>query len=51
MLDFMKLDIKNKHLIQQLLRLTIRDAAPGSYQVRPESLVTFKPSYASDQAR
>ena len=36
----MKLDIKNKHIhcIQQLLRLTIRDAAPESHQVRPESL-------------
>ena len=25
--------------------LTIRDAAPESYQVRPESLETFEPSY------
>ena len=28
---------KQKH-IQELLRLTIRDAAPESYQVSPESL-------------
>ena len=36
----MKLDIKktNIHLIQLLLRLTIRDVALESYQVRPESL-------------
>ena len=31
--------------------LTIRDAAPESYQVSPESLQTFQPSYASSQAR
>ena len=33
----MKLDIKKTH-IKKLLRLIIRDAAPESYQVRPESL-------------
>ena len=32
----------NKHQIQYLLWLTSRDAAPESYQVRPESLETFK---------
>ena len=44
MLDFVKLDIKEKqtsHTI--LLRLTIRDAAPESYQVRPESLEILNP--------
>ena len=46
----MKLD-KNKHQIQQLLRLTIRDAAPESYQVRPESLETFEPSDASSKVK
>ena len=51
-LDFMKLDIKkNKYQIQYLLRLTIRDAAPESYQVRPESLETFEPSYASSKVK
>ena len=51
MLDFTKLDIKketnkqtNTKLIQSLLRLTIRDAVPESYQVRPESLETFQPT-------
>ena len=50
MLDFTKLDIKKKNkqtntkLIQSLLRLTIRDAVPESYQVRPESLETFQPT-------
>ena len=52
MLDFTKLDIKKKKtkkqtntkLIQSLLRLTIRDAVPESYQVRPESLETFQPT-------
>ena len=48
----MKLDIKNKHQIQQLLGLTIRNAAPEeSYQVRPESRETFKPSYASSKVK
>ena len=43
MLDFVKLDIKEKQTSNTiLLRLTIRDAAPESYQVRPESLETFK---------
>ena len=39
----MKLDLKNKHMhcIQWLLRLTIRDTAPESYQVRPESPSDF----------
>ena len=42
----MKLDIeKKKHQILSLLWLTVRDAAPESYQVRPESLQTSKPSY------
>ena len=45
----MKLDIyiyiyKNKHQIQSLLRLTIRDAAPESYQVTRESLENFESS-------
>ena len=35
----MRLHIKKQ---TSLLRLTIRDAAPESYQVRPESLETFK---------
>ena len=30
MLDFIKLDIKNKHEIQLFLGLTIQDEAPGS---------------------
>ena len=40
----MKLDIKkkNKHQIQSLLRLTIRDAAPESYQGTRESLENFE---------
>ena len=43
----MKLDIKNKHQMQSLLRLTIRDAAPESYQVTEvtrESLENFESS-------
>ena len=42
----MKLDINqnNKHQIQQLLRLTIQDAAPESYQVTRESLENFESS-------
>ena len=31
--------------------LTIRDAAPESYQLVPESLETFQPSYASSKAK
>ena len=33
----------------KLLRFTSRDTAPGSHQVRPESLETFQPSYASSE--
>ena len=52
MLDFVKLDIKEKQTSNTiLLRLTIRDAAPESYQVRPESLETFEPSYASSKVK
>ena len=47
----MKLDIKKKKkkkknikLIQSLLRLTIRDAAPESYQVTRESFDNFESS-------
>ena len=41
----MKLDVKtNKHQMQSLLRLTIRDAAPESYQVTQESLENFESS-------
>ena len=40
--DFIKLDIKKEHQIQSLLRLTIPDAAPERYQVRPVSLQTFQ---------
>ena len=29
---------QSKHQIQELLRLSIRDAAPDSYKVRPETL-------------
>ena len=36
---------------QTYLRLTIQDAAPGSYQVRPEPLQTFQPSYASSKMK
>ena len=39
----MKLDIKkNKHQIQSLLRFTIRDAVPESYQGTRESLENFE---------
>ena len=31
--------------------LTIRDAVPETYQVRPESLEIFKPSYASGKVK
>ena len=31
--------------------LTIRDAAPESLQVRPESLETFEPSYTSNKVK
>ena len=52
MLDFVKLDIKEKQTSNTiLLRLTIRDAAPESYQVRPEALETLKPSYASSKVK
>ena len=41
----MKLDIKKtKHQIPSLLRLTIRDAVPESYQVTRESLENFESS-------
>ena len=41
----MKLNIKkNKHQIQSLLRLTIRDALPESYQVTRESFENFESS-------
>ena len=40
----MKLDIKNKHQMQSLLGLTIRDAAPERYQVTGESLENFESS-------
>ena len=42
---------KNKHQIQWLLRLIRQDAAPGSHQVRPESLVTFQPCYVSSKVK
>ena len=32
-------------------RLTSRDAAPKHHQVRPESLETFQPSYASSTVK
>ena len=52
MLDFVKLDIKEKQTSNTiLLRLTIRDAAAESYQVRPEALETLKPSYASSKVK
>ena len=44
-------DFKNKHQIQQLLRLTIRDSVPESYQGRPRLLETFKPSYALSKVK
>ena len=53
----MKLDIyiyvkkTNKHEIPSLLRLTIRDAAPDSYQVTRESLENFEPLYASSKVK
>ena len=31
--------------------LNTRDAAPESYQVRPESLETFQPSYESSKVK
>ena len=37
--------------IQLLHRLTIRRSAPESYQVRPEPLETFEPSYASSKVK
>ena len=52
MLDFVKLDIKEKQTSNTiLLRLTILDAAPESYQVRPEAFETLKPSYASSKVK
>ena len=51
MLDFIKLEVKNKHQIQQLLRLTTRDAAPERYQLRPVSLQTLQPSYALSKVK
>ena len=51
----MKLDIKktNKQTNTNtiIFRLTNRDATPESYQVRPESLETFQPSYASSKVK
>ena len=44
-------DFKNKHQIQQLLRLTIRDSVPESYQGRPQFLETFKPSHALSKVK
>ena len=40
-----------KKQIQLLHRLTIRRSAPESYQVRPEPLETFEPSYASSKVK
>ena len=37
--------------MQSLLGLTIRDSAPERYQVRPVSLQTFQPSYASSKVK
>ena len=34
-----------------MITLAIRDAAPESYQVRPESLETFQPSYSSSKVK
>ena len=45
----MTLDMKNKHHIQSLLRLTIRDAALESYQVTRESLENFESSLCIKQ--
>ena len=49
----MKIDVKKQisNTIIILLRLTIQDAAPESYQVRPESLETFEPSFASSKMK
>ena len=47
----MKLDIKKQTSNTIILRLTIRDAAPESLQVRPESLETFEPSYTSSKVK
>ena len=51
MLDFMKLEIKNKHQIQRSLRLTIGNVAPEGYQVRQVLLETFKPSHTSSKLK
>ena len=46
----MKFDIlKKTQILTKLLRLTIRDAAPGSYQVWPESLQTFQSSKVKNE--
>ena len=47
----MKIDIKktSNTIITQTYHACIRDAAPESYQVRPESLETFEHSYASSK--
>ena len=53
-LDFMNMKPENKetsNAILQLLKLTGRDAARDSHQVRQESLKIFQPSYASSNAK
>ena len=37
--------------MQYLLRLTIRDSVPESYQGRPQLLETFKPSHALSKVK
>ena len=48
----MKIDVKKQisnTIITQALPL--QDAAPESYQLRPESLETFEPSFASSKVK
>ena len=49
----MKIDVKKQisnTIITQAYR-NLQDAAPESYQVRPESLETFEPSFASSKMK
>ena len=48
----MKPEKKNQHQNTIITQpLTSLDAAPENHQVRPESLETFQPSYASSTAK
>ena len=50
MLDFIKLDIK-KQTSNTIITQAYHSRCTENYQVRPESLQTFQPSYASSKVK